>query len=106
MKIQFTVYSTTGKYKPISTVVEVPTIEELSKPDKLRYWKKRALSRIVAQRYKSGADLLAHGYTTMKFRIYDKEEREAYEKAQARKKAIADYLRRKKEKGNWFNSLF
>lgn len=84
MKIQFTIYSDMG-YRPMSTIVDVPDIRELEKPDRLKYWKKRALTRITAQRYKNGWDLLAHGYTNLKWRIYDETERKEYE----RKKAIA-----------------
>lgn len=82
MKVQFTLFCTTGKYKPIATVVDVPNVEDLKDAKKFLYWKKRALSRIVAQRYESGNDLFKNGYTQMKWRIYDKEERKAYEKQQ------------------------
>ena len=82
MKIQFTLYCTTGKYKPISTVVDVPNIEDLKNAERFSYWKKRAISRIVAQRYQSGNDLFRNGYTKIKWRIYDETERKAYEKKQ------------------------
>ena len=36
MKVQITLYSTTGKYKPISTLIEVNSIEEF-KQNKNKY---------------------------------------------------------------------
>lgn len=73
MKIQMTLFCTTGKYKPISTLVEAESLEEF-KANFAKY-KKKALSNICAQRYKDGKNLLDSGYTQMKWRIYDKEER-------------------------------
>lgn len=77
-----TLYSTTGKYKPMSTTVEAPTVEEFKA--NLKTYKKQALKKIAGQRYRDGASLLRDGYTVMKWRIYDAEER--------RKHAVQDLI--------------
>lgn len=92
MKIQFTLFSTTGKYKPIATTIDIPDIAEMDDPVRFEYWKKRALNRIAASRYKTGWDLIQHGFTKMKWRIYDEEERKKY----ARQKAIKEFEKNKK----------
>lgn len=79
MKIQFTLFCTNGKYRPIATIIDVPTVEELENKEHFEYWKKRALNRIAAARYKTGADLMKSGYTLMKWRIADSENRKQYE---------------------------
>lgn len=73
MKFQITLFCTTGKYRPISTLVEAESIEEFNA--NFAKYKKQALSNICAQRYKDGKNLFESGYTQMKWRIYDKEER-------------------------------
>lgn len=89
IKLQFTVFCTSGKYRPISTLVDVESVE---------YYKihakevqKRALQKICAQRYVGGSWLKENDYTSMKVRIYDKEKIEAEKKAR--------YAAIKKERG-------
>lgn len=90
MKVQFTLFSTTGKYKPIATTLDIPNIAEMEDPKRFEYWKTRALNRIAASRYKTGWDLINHGFTKMKWRIYDETERKQY----ARQKAIKEFQKR------------
>ena len=84
MKIQMTLFCTNGKYKPISTLVEAESLEEFNA--NFTKYKKQALSNICAQRYKDGKNLFDSGYTQMKWRIYDKEERKKQIVAEIAKK--------------------
>ena len=86
MKIQFTLFCSTGAYTPLSTVVDIPVEDfkdidsKREKSERYNYWRNRAINRICAQRYKTGSDLAAHSYTILKYRIYDEAERKAYNK--------------------------
>ncbi len=71
-KIQFTLYSTTGKYKPMSTVLQVESIawanthkEEL---------KVRGVTKICAERKTDIWALQRNGYTKIKMRVYQREQ--------------------------------
>lgn len=77
MKIQITLFCTTGQYRPISTLIEVESVEDFK--TNLKKYKKQALQKMCAQRYRDGASLLKSGYTQMKWRIYDEEERRKYD---------------------------
>lgn len=90
MKIQITLYSTTGKYKPLSTTVEAESVEEFKR--NFKTYKRTALSNICARWYKDGNALIRGGYTQMKWRIYDKQERIAYQK----QKAIEEFKKERK----------
>ena len=78
MKIQMTLYCENGTHKPMSTLVEVESLEEFK--NNLDKYKHKAISKISAQRYMSGGAILKNGYTKMKWRIYNPEERKAEEK--------------------------
>ena len=68
-KIQYTLYSKTNEYKPVSTVIEVETIKEVNEnPD---FYKQKAIQKICNQRRWSAADLKRLGYTQLKTRIYE-----------------------------------
>ena len=72
MKIQVTYYCTTGKYKPISTTVDVPNTHQfMLKKD---YYIQRAKLRIMAKRYWSEKNMSNYGYTEYKTRIYKENE--------------------------------
>ena len=43
-------------------------------------YKKKAINKIAGQRYRDGDSLLKSGYTQLKWRIYDEQERKAYNK--------------------------
>lgn len=82
MKIQFTLFSKSGKYKPMSTLLEVESIEEY-KAHSLEY-KTKAIQKICNQRYMGKADLKKYEYTIIKVRVYDpvkieQEKKERYE---------------------------
>jgi hypothetical protein len=79
MQIQMTLYSTKQGLKPMSTIVEVDSLEEFK--TNLSKYKSKALSKISAQRYMPGNAIIKNGYTTMKWRIYNEQERKQQAKA-------------------------
>ena len=79
-RIQVTLFSTTGKYKPISTIVK---IEKEQEDDKQLICRK-AIENICHYRYTSWDILKSQGYTKVKTRIYDLEKIEAERQLQER----------------------
>lgn len=66
--LQITLFDKNNKYKPISTLIEVPSIEEYRKNSTT--YKVKALQKICNQRYLSGKELQEMGYTIIKVRNY------------------------------------
>jgi hypothetical protein len=79
MKFQVTLFSTTGKYRPMACVLDAPSPEDFEKNFNTVY-KKKAIQKIAGQRYRDGKSLLQSGYTQIKWRIYDEQERKEYNK--------------------------
>lgn len=71
MKLQFTLFCTTGQYKPVSTVLEVKSLEEYKA--KATEYKEKAIRKIAQQRRWDNTDLVRYHYTSLKVRVYDKE---------------------------------
>lgn len=67
VKIQVTYFDTTGKYKPVASVIEVPSTYSFYK--KREYWVNRAKSMIKAKRYWTDDDMQKFGYTEYKAKI-------------------------------------
>lgn len=67
IKIQVTYFCESGKYKPVSAVVEVPSTYSFYKNKS--YWTQRAKAQIKSKRYWSDMDMLNFGYTEVKYRI-------------------------------------
>lgn len=89
IKLQLTLFSTTGKYRPISTILEV---------ESMAYYHAHAhevqihaIKNMCAKRYVDWAWMKENGYTRMKVREYDRTKIEAENKAR--------YERIKKERG-------
>ena len=83
IQIQLTLYSESGKYRPMSTIVEVESIAYYNahKQEILN----RAIQRISVQRKMDIWVMKKYGYTKLKARVYDKEKieqenRERYER--------------------------
>lgn len=70
-RIQFTMYSTTGKYKPISTVIAVESIS-WAKEHKEEL-KQRGVAKICVDRKTDVWALQRNGYTKIKMRVYQRE---------------------------------
>ena len=69
MKLQITFFDNKGQYKPVSTIVEVESIEDY-KNNKAKYQTK-AIVNICHKRYISPAEFRQQGYTQVKVREYD-----------------------------------
>jgi hypothetical protein len=96
MKYQVTLMCDNGKYKPVSTIVEMDTQD-------VPAIKTRGIQRICAQRYWTKLDLKNYGYTQVKIRIYDKEKidkenEERYNRIKEEKYASGEWKRPKKER--------
>ena len=89
IQIQLTLYSESGKYRPMSTIVEVESIAYYNahKQEILN----RAIQRISVQRKMDIWAMKKYGYTKLKARIYDKEKIEQENKER--------YERIKEERG-------
>lgn len=66
--IQITLFDVTGKYKPISTLIEVESIEYYK--EHAKECKEKAIQKICNQRYLSGKELVKLGYKKIKVRNY------------------------------------
>ena len=89
IQIQLTLYSESGKYRPMSTIVEVESIAYYNahKQEILN----RAIQRISVQRKMDIWVMKKYGYTKLKARVYDKEKIEQENKER--------YEQIKKERG-------
>lgn len=99
MKYQVTLFCTSGKYKPVSTLVE------WNEPyDKTAIFRK-GVKNICIKRLWSKVDLLRYDYTKGKVREYDKEKikkenAERYEKIKQEKYACGEW-KAPKRKERW-----
>lgn len=75
INLQCTLFSTTGKYKPMSTIVKVESVAYYN-AHKLEV-QTRAIQNICAQRNTEWWCLKRDGFTKIKVRVYDKEKIEA-----------------------------
>ena len=67
--LQFTLFDSTGKYKPISTLIKVESIKWFK--EHYEECKMKAIQQICNQRRLSGKELAKLGYTKLKVRNYD-----------------------------------
>lgn len=84
--IQITLYSSSNKYKPMSTLVEVPSREYYTKH--AAEVNASAIDKILIKRKMSAWVAKKYGYTKLSARVYDKEriERENIERYEQIKK--------------------
>ena len=66
--LQVTLFATNGKYKPMSTLINVESIEEYKKNP--TFYKVKAIQKICNQRYLTGKELQEMTYTHIKVRNY------------------------------------
>ena len=71
MKLQVTLFSSTGKYKPMSTIIEVESMEDYN--NKKAEYQKKAILNICHQRKTDWSNLKRDGFTQVKVREYDLE---------------------------------
>lgn len=94
IQIQITLHAENGKYKPISTLVNVESVADFNK-NQVEYIRKAKI-RMCVQRYWDGKDLQKYTYTKLTARVYDKEK--------IVKERADNYWKIKKEKfakGEW-----
>lgn len=89
IQIQLTLYSESGKYRPMSTIVEVESIAHYNTHK--QEIQNRAIQRISVQRKMDIWVMKKYGYTKLKARVYDKEKIEQENKER--------YERIKEERG-------
>lgn len=87
--LQFTLFSTTGKYRPISTLLDVPSVREYNA--NASKYKEQAIVKMCVKNKTDTYYLNKYGYTKIKVRVYDKEKIEQENKER--------YERIKKERG-------
>ena len=95
MQYQVTLTCTTGKYRPVSAIVETDSTDKAIIQTK-------GIQKICIQRGWSSTELKKYGYTKVKMRIYDKEKiaienKARYEKIKEEKYASGEWKRPKKE---------
>lgn len=66
IRIQFTLFDKEDRYKPVSTVIQVPNAKDFR--ENFRAYKIRAIQNICAKRYWDSSDLKEYGYTELKYR--------------------------------------
>ena len=96
MKLQVTFFHNEGKYKPVSTVIEVESIEQYEQHKAQE--QKRALINIAHYRYTTPQDLIKQGYTKVKVREYDINKIKEQQELQHRVNLLKYYARKRAEK--------
>ena len=96
MKYQVTLMCDNGKYRPVSTIVDLDTKD-------ITTIKTKGIQKICAQRYWTKLNLKQYGYTKVKIRVYDKEKidkenEERYNRIKEEKYASGEWKRPKKER--------
>lgn len=89
MKLQFTLFATNGKYRPISTIINVESMEDYKK-NKSKY-QKTAIENICHNRKTDWETLKKQTYTMVKTREYNVEQIKEQNKIDLIKKMYKKY---------------
>lgn len=95
IKMQVTLFDKENKYKPISTLIEVASIEEYN--NNRQEYNKKAVQKIAAKRYLSISELKRQGYTSLKTREYTTERLERDKKKNELKRLYQAFKQRQQE---------
>ena len=95
IKMQVTLFDKENKYKPISTLIEVASIEEYN--NHRQEYNKKAVQKIAAKRYLSISELKKQGYTSIKTREYTAERLERDKKKNELKRLYQAFKQRQQE---------
>ena len=68
--LQFTLFSTTGKYKPVTTLIKVDSVQQYNE-NKHKY-QQRAITKMCAEKHTTWWALKNNGFTKLKVRVYPK----------------------------------
>lgn len=71
IRLQVTLFDTNNKYKPISTTVEVESVEYYKQHQ--QQTRQRAVEKICAKRYTTPKQLAKDGYNQIKVRVYQEQ---------------------------------
>lgn len=71
IRLQVTLFDTNNKYKPISTTVEVESVDYYKQHTKET--RQRAIEKICAKRYTTPKQLAKDGYNQIKVRVYQEQ---------------------------------
>lgn len=96
MKLQVTVFHNEGKYKPMSTILEVESMQEYE--NNKSEIQKRALLNIGHYRHLTPQEIIKNGYTKIKVREYDLEKIKAQQEQQHKVNLIKYIERKRKER--------
>lgn len=94
MKLQVTVFHKENKYKPMSTILEVESMDYYN--EHKAEIQKRALQNIGHQRYLTPQEIIKNGYTLIKVREYDLEKIQA-ENEHKHKVNLLKYIQKHRE---------
>lgn len=92
MKLQVTLFATNGKYRPISTIINVENMEDYNK-NKKKYQEK-AILNICHNRKTTWKELVKNSYTKIKVREYDKNKIKLQAKKELLKKLCENYQKK------------
>lgn len=98
IKMQITLFDRENKYKPISTLIEVNSVEDYNNNKK--EYQKKAVQKIAAKRYLSIAELKNQGYTQLKAREYTTERLDKDAKKNELKRMYEAFKKRKQQENN------
>lgn len=93
MRLQVTLFATNGKYRPISTLINVENMEDYNK-NKKKYQEK-AILNICHSRRTTWKELVKNSYTGIKVREYDKEKINLQTKKELLKRLCENYKSKK-----------
>ena len=96
IKMQVTLFDKNNKYRPISTLIEVNSIEEYNNNKK--EYQQKAVQKIAAKRYLTISELKKQGYASLKVREYTSERIERDKKKNELKKLYQAFKQRQQEK--------
>ena len=96
MKIQITLFHKDNKYKPMSTILEVESMEYYE--EHKAELQKKAMLNIGHQRYLTPQEIIKNGFTNVKVREYDIDKIKAQQEFQHKVNLIKYLERKRKEK--------
>ena len=95
MTYQVTLFSTTGKFKPISCLIESESVN-LNNAEDVKLLAERGTKKICFKKYWGKTDLVKYGYTKVKVREYNPEKIKA-----ENEKRYAEIKEQKYASGEW-----
>ena len=93
MKLQVTLFATNGKYRPISTLINVESMEDYN--EHKREYQSKAILNICHNRKTTWKELQKDSYTKIKVREYDKDKISLQAKKELLKRLYENYKAKK-----------